>query len=238
MAKPSKYTYYPAATVKSEMDGSVYSFGSTVETLSIEICGNTHPFYTGQQTFVDTAGRIDKFKARAEKVTETGKEKKIRKSNKRKLSIADLATELGAKPESKPAPKKADKVEETKEEVKAVEAPVVEEVAPALEVAEAPVAPEPVVEEVKTEAAPAASKPDDLTKIEGIGPKIAEMLVAGGVDTYLKLSTSEVSAIAEMIKDVRGNHVPDTWPNQAKLAAEGKWEELQKLQDELDGGKA
>ena len=229
MAKPSKYTYYPAATVKSEMDGSIYSFGSTVETLSIEICGNTHPFYTGQQTFVDTAGRIDKFKARAEQVTESGKDKKVRKSNKRKLSIADLATELGAKPESKPAPKKAAKVEEAKEEVEAVEAPVTEEAVPA---------PEVVVEEVKNEEVPVASKPDDLTKIEGIGPKIAETLVAGGVDTYAKLSTSEVPAIAEMIKDVRGNHVPDTWPNQAKLAAEGKWEELQKLQDELDGGKA
>lgn len=78
---------------------------------------------------------------------------------------------------------------------------------------------------------------DDLTKIEGIGPKIAETLTAAGIATYAKLAGTEAEKIAEIIADVRGNHVTDTWPAQAKLAAEGKWDELQKWQDELDGGK-
>ena len=123
------------------------------------------------------------------------------------------------------------------EEAAAVEAPV-EEVKteePVAEPVETP-AEEPKTEE-KAEEPAADAKPDDLTKVEGVGPKIAEVLTAGGVVTFANLAEAKVEVIAEMIKDVRGNHVPDTWPNQAKLAAEGKWEELQKLQDELDGGK-
>ncbi|WP_209401723.1 50S ribosomal protein L21 [Pseudozobellia sp. WGM2] len=88
-------------------------------------------------------------------------------------------------------------------------------------------------------AAPKKStKADDLKKIEGIGPKIAETLVAAGVSTFDELAKTDSDKISEIIADVRGNHVTDTWPAQAKLAAEGKWDELKKWQDELDGGKA
>ncbi|MDG4716137.1 MULTISPECIES: 50S ribosomal protein L21 [Winogradskyella] len=81
-------------------------------------------------------------------------------------------------------------------------------------------------------------KADDLKKIEGIGPKIASTLAEAGLATYADLAKSTPEAISEIIADVRGNHVTDTWPAQAKLAAEGKWDELKKWQDELDGGKA
>ncbi len=82
-----------------------------------------------------------------------------------------------------------------------------------------------------------ANKADDLTKVEGIGPKIAETLNNAGITTFAELAKTEVEKIAELIADVRGNHVPDTWPKQAEMAAEGKWDELKKWQDELDGGK-
>jgi len=82
----------------------------------------------------------------------------------------------------------------------------------------------------------APKKADDLKKIEGIGPKIAETLVASGIVTYADLAKAKPAKIAEIIADVRGNHVPDTWPKQAKLAADGKWNELKELQDRLDGG--
>ncbi len=134
-------------------------------------------------------------------------------------------------------------VEEVKEEV-------VEEVKEAAPVAEAP-APEPVaeaptveevkeevVEEVKEEAAPA--KPDDLRKIEGIGPKIAEVLTNGGIVTYADLGNSTPEKIREILDAAEGNfaaHDPGTWPKQGKMAAEGNWDELKKWQDELDGGK-
>ncbi len=86
-------------------------------------------------------------------------------------------------------------------------------------------------------ASKADAKPDDLTKVEGIGPKISETLIAAGVTTFAKLSKTDAAKISEIITDVRGNHVTDTWPKQAELAAEGKWDELKKWQDELDGGK-
>ncbi|MFK7757445.1 MAG: helix-hairpin-helix domain-containing protein [Flavobacteriales bacterium] len=94
----------------------------------------------------------------------------------------------------------------------------------------------------KKEEAPKAEKKaagaDDLKKIEGIGPKIASTLAEAGVDTYAKLADTASEKISEIIAEVRGNHVTDTWPAQAKMAAEGKWDELKKWQDELDGGKA
>ncbi|MFD2543210.1 50S ribosomal protein L21 [Lacinutrix gracilariae] len=90
----------------------------------------------------------------------------------------------------------------------------------------------------KPAAKKATGKADDLKKIEGIGPKIAETLVAAGVATFAELAKTDAAKISEIIAGVRGSHVTDTWPAQAKLAADGKWDELKKWQDELDGGKA
>ncbi|TKD65360.1 50S ribosomal protein L21 [Flavobacterium sp. ASW18X] len=84
----------------------------------------------------------------------------------------------------------------------------------------------------------AAKGGDDLKKVEGIGPKIAQTLNDAGITTFAELAKTDAAKIAEIIADVRGNHVTDTWPKQAELAAEGKWDELKKWQDELDGGKA
>ncbi|MEO9953357.1 50S ribosomal protein L21 [Nonlabens sp.] len=91
----------------------------------------------------------------------------------------------------------------------------------------------------KAEKAPAkkaAGKADDLKKIEGIGPKIASTLVEAGIVTFADLAKADPANISEIIADVRGNHVPTTWPQQAQLAVDGKWDELQELQDRLDGG--
>ncbi len=93
-------------------------------------------------------------------------------------------------------------------------------------------------EKTAPKKAAAKGKGDDLKKVEGIGPKIAETLIAAGISTFAELAKADATKISEIIADVRGNHVTDTWPAQAKLAAEGKWDELKKWQDELDGGKA
>ncbi|MGJ8732856.1 MAG: 50S ribosomal protein L21 [Cellulophaga sp.] len=92
--------------------------------------------------------------------------------------------------------------------------------------------------EAKKAAPKKSAKADDLKKVEGIGPKIAETLAAAGISTFAELAKTDAAKISEIIADVRGNHVTDTWPAQAKLAADGKWDELKKWQDELDGGKA
>jgi large subunit ribosomal protein L21 len=90
----------------------------------------------------------------------------------------------------------------------------------------------------KPAAKKATGKADDLKKIEGVGPKIASTLVEAGVATFAELAKTSPEKISEIIAGVRGNHVTDTWPEQAQLAADGKWDELKKWQDELDGGKA
>lgn len=46
--------------------GAKYNFGSTKEKIAVEICGACHPFYTGNDKVLDTAGRVEKFKARKE----------------------------------------------------------------------------------------------------------------------------------------------------------------------------
>ncbi len=84
----------------------------------------------------------------------------------------------------------------------------------------------------------AAAEADDLTKIEGIGPKIAEVLAENGITTFAQLADAKDEDVQEMIKDVKGNHKADTWNEQAALARDGKWDELKKLQDKLDGGVA
>lgn len=78
---------------------------------------------------------------------------------------------------------------------------------------------------------------DDLTKIEGIGPVIAQTLVDAGIITFALLADASDEEVDEIIKDVRGNHDPRTWNEQAALARDGKWEELKELQDRLNGGR-
>jgi len=93
--------------------------------------------------------------------------------------------------------------------------------------------------ESKTETKKAApKKADDLKKIEGIGPKIASTLAEAGIVTFADLAKADAAKVSEIIADVRGNHVTDTWPAQAQMAADGKWDDLKKWQDELNGGKA
>lgn len=55
--------YYTNATFTCAC-GNTYTMGSTKESHSVEICSACHPFYTGNEKIVDTAGRVEKFKAR------------------------------------------------------------------------------------------------------------------------------------------------------------------------------
>lgn len=100
-------------------------------------------------------------------------------------------------------------------------------------------------------AAPAAPKTvtfsgakykwDDLQIVEGIGPKIAELFNNAGITTWAQLAVTSPYQLREIL-DAGGPQynvaVPDTWPHQADLADQEKWDELKKLQDELDGGRA
>ena len=58
-------TFYSNATATCAC-GASYVIGSTVESVDVEICATCHPFYTGLEKVLDTTGRVDKFKKRAE----------------------------------------------------------------------------------------------------------------------------------------------------------------------------
>ncbi|MCF6346759.1 MAG: hypothetical protein L3J20_00465 [Flavobacteriaceae bacterium] len=80
---------------------------------------------------------------------------------------------------------------------------------------------------------------DDYTKIEGIGPKIKDLLNAEGLWSFKQLSQAAESRMQKVL-DAAGPaytvHNPKTWAEQAKMADEGKWDELHKWQEELKGG--
>jgi large subunit ribosomal protein L31 len=61
--------YYEDAKVTCAC-GASFVTGSTEPEIHVEICSNCHPFYTGTQKFIDTAGRLDNFKARLKKTEE------------------------------------------------------------------------------------------------------------------------------------------------------------------------
>lgn len=101
---------------------------------------------------------------------------------------------------------------------------------------EAPAAEAPVAEM----AVEADVEPDDLTKVEGIGPKVQSLLNQAGIKTFAQLaakSPEELDAILDAAGSIYKAMDETSWPKQAALAAEGKWEELEKLQDELVGGR-
>ncbi|MEM1323819.1 MAG: 30S ribosomal protein S1 [Bacteroidota bacterium] len=102
--------------------------------------------------------------------------------------------------------------------------------------AEATPAPKP-----KAEApAPEATAGEDLKKIEGIGPKIEELLNAANIKTFKDLADADADKLKSILEEA-GNrykvHDPTTWPKQAEMAAAGEWDKLKEWQDALQGGK-
>ena len=81
---------------------------------------------------------------------------------------------------------------------------------------------------------------NDFKKIEGIGPKIEEILKNGGLKTYKDLIDKSVDEIRAVLKEAGPTyavHDPATWGEQAELAMNQKWTELSSLQASFKGGK-
>lgn len=144
--------------------------------------------------------------------------------------VAVAAPTAAEMPAVEEAAAPAAKVEVAEEEVavaSATEAPAVEEVAAA----------EPQAEKPASKKAP---KLDDLKVIEGIGPKIEQLLKDGGIGTWAELAGAEVERLKEILEAAGPRyqiHDPGTWPAQAKFAVAGEWEELKEYQDMLTGGR-
>jgi predicted flap endonuclease-1-like 5' DNA nuclease len=97
--------------------------------------------------------------------------------------------------------------------------------------APAPVEPAPV--------APEMVAPDDLTRIEGVGPRLQGILYEAGITTFAEMAGEPPERLTDIVKNA-GFAAPfdaSSWPRQAELAADGEWDALAALQDELIGGR-
>lgn len=82
---------------------------------------------------------------------------------------------------------------------------------------------------------------DDLKVVEGIGPKIESLCHGIGIRTWFDLASTEVSLLRTMLTDAGArfkSHDPTTWPRQADLLANGRWEEFRAFAEALRGGRA
>ncbi|MBN2007377.1 MAG: DUF4332 domain-containing protein [Anaerolineae bacterium] len=98
-----------------------------------------------------------------------------------------------------------------------------------------------IVEGVKIRMAPVpvpSPQVDDLRRVEGIGPKVAGLLQKAGITTFAQLAQTDVARLKEILEAENLPFInPETWPDQAALAAGGDWDGLSKLQTGLKGGR-
>jgi large subunit ribosomal protein L31 len=81
--------WYPEAQVSCAC-GNKFTIGSTMEEIKVEICAKCHPFYTGQMRYLDTTGRVDRFKARQDQTINNNKQtKKLRREEKKKQKVEE-----------------------------------------------------------------------------------------------------------------------------------------------------
>ncbi|MFZ4427390.1 MAG: hypothetical protein ACOYOO_09545 [Saprospiraceae bacterium] len=84
------------------------------------------------------------------------------------------------------------------------------------------------------------ARPDDLKIVEGIGPKVEQVLKEAGIANWAELAAQDTASLQGLL-DQAGPAFrlmdPSTWPEQALLAAEGRWDALRALQDALKGGR-
>ena len=81
-------------------------------------------------------------------------------------------------------------------------------------------------------------QPDDLTRLEGIGPKVAKVLNEAGIRTFADLADAKPQDVQEKLRAAGLQMMnPEGWIEQAALAAKGDWSALEKLQGELKGGR-
>ncbi len=85
-----------------------------------------------------------------------------------------------------------------------------------------------------------SNDPEDLKVVEGIGPKIEELLKVAGINNWAALAEAEVALLRDILEAAGPSfqiHDPSTWPAQARLAANGEWGVLREYQAELHGGR-
>lgn len=96
----------------------------------------------------------------------------------------------------------------------------------------------PVEPQEKVSLTGLAAQQDDLKLIEGVGPKISNILAKEGIRTFAQLADSDVDHLTKIVRDAGITIAnPATWPEQARFAANQDWDGLKELQGQLKGGR-
>ena len=81
-------------------------------------------------------------------------------------------------------------------------------------------------------------KPENLSRIEGVGPKVVTLLNEAGITTFAALAETDVERLNQILDEAELQFMdPSSWPQQAALAARGDWKAFEKLTAELKGGR-
>ena len=169
--------------------------------------------------------------ARIIKTVENGMKKANKPKSKKKASAKKKNNKKKASPKKKTTPKK------TVAKKTPAKKPAVKKVTPKKPVAvrKAPAKRKPVAKR-----ATRAPKLDNLKVVEGIGPKIEQLLQAAGIKTYAQLSKASITKLKKVLSEAGSRfqmHDPTTWPQQSKLAQTGNWKALDTLKAKLNGGR-
>lgn len=197
---------------------------------------------------IKTAAAIEKLESKSEAITESKSlETPVEQSTEIPVEVKATGTEEVK--EHSPVEEMKIDVEGTKVEDADKGSQIAVEEKPKIVKAKAEAKPEKVKAETKKEEKSEAkevkkatkkSGGDDLVIIEGIGPKIAELLIADGITSFQELADTPVEKLREILDNAGSRfkmHDPGSWPKQAKLAAEGNMDKLKALQDTLKAGK-
>lgn len=90
-------------TVHCNGCGITFTSRTTVPEITVEICSNCHPFYTGKQKLLDTAGRVDKFRARQAAATAKAESSAKKTNQAEDPDLAKIQTEIEAETVESPA---------------------------------------------------------------------------------------------------------------------------------------
>jgi len=212
--------YAPVKHIKKE-DGSTAGNEETLTFKVIEFNRDDKRIIVSHSRYLEDIRKEADQIVESEKNKEKDEVKKTIKSTQAKVELSTFGDIEG--------------FSELKEQMAAAKpaVPVVEQ-AEVTEPEPIPVAPK-AVKSVK-----AAAKGDDLKKIEGIGPKIEELLHSSGIVTFIDLSKAEADAVKEILHAAGSRyqmHDPTSWPLQAEMAANGEWDKLKEWQENAKGGK-
>ncbi|MBW3537959.1 50S ribosomal protein L31 [Candidatus Parcubacteria bacterium] len=101
---------YMETKVRCNGCGTSFETRSTVPAITVEICSNCHPFYTGKQKLLDTAGRVDKFNARRQQAAKIAESKARTKNQAEDPELAEIQQEFQAETVNLPDGQKAPRV--------------------------------------------------------------------------------------------------------------------------------